>query len=66
VEANPIMATLLSYGVLPFISVKFIVTASALLVLCLLKNARITRICLPLALSIYLCVIIYEIYLYLL
>ena len=66
VEANPIMAVLLSYGVVPFTVVKFIVTASALLILCLFKNARITRISLPLALKIYLCVIIYEIYLYLL
>jgi len=66
IEANPLMATLLSYGVFPFIFVKFIVTASALLVLCLFKNARITRISLPLALKIYLCVIVYEVYLYLL
>jgi hypothetical protein len=65
-EANPVMATLLSYGVFPFIFFKFIVTAAALLVLCLFKNARITRISLPLALKVYLCVIAYEIYLYLL
>lgn len=64
IEANPIMAALLSYGILPFVLFKFIITASALLVLCLFKNARITRISLPLALKIYLCVIIYEIYLY--
>ena len=61
VEANPFMASLLSYGVFPFILVKFLITASALLVLCLFKNARITRISLPLAVKIYLCVIVYEI-----
>lgn len=66
VEANPVMDALLSRGVLPFIVVKFAVTAAALLVLCLFKNARITRISLPLALKVYLCVIAYEIYLYLL
>jgi hypothetical protein len=66
IEANPVMAALLPYGAFSFIFVKFIVTAAALLVLCLFKNARITRISLPLALKIYLCVIAYEIYLYLL
>ena len=66
IEANPIMAALLSYGVFPFTFFKFIVTASALLVLCLFKNARITRISLPVAVKVYFCVIIYEIYLYLL
>lgn len=66
IEANPIMAALLSHGVFPFILVKFIVTASALLVLCLFKNVRITRISLPLAVMIYLSVIVYEIYIYLL
>jgi hypothetical protein len=66
IEANPFMAALLLHGVFPFILVKFTVTASALLVLCLFKNARITRISLPLAATIYLCVIAYEIYIYML
>ena len=66
VEANPFMAFLLSYGVFPFIFVKFLITASALIVLCLFKNSRITRISLPLAVKIYLCVIVYEIYIYML
>lgn len=66
VEANPIMATLLSYGIFHFVFVKYVITAVALLMLCLLKNARITRISLPLALKLYICVIIYEVYLYLL
>ena len=64
VEANPFMASVLSYGVFPFIIVKFLITASALIVLCLFKNARIARIGLPLAVKIYLCVIIYEIYIF--
>jgi len=66
IEANPVMASLLTYGVLPFTIVKFIITASALLVLCLFKNARITRISLPLAIKVYVCIIAYEIYIYLL
>jgi hypothetical protein len=64
VEANPVMAFLLDYGVLPFSLIKFVITAMALIVLCLLKNVRITRIGLPVAIKIYLAVIIYEIYLY--
>jgi len=64
VEANPFMALFLNYGILPFSLIKFVVTAVALLVLCVLKNVRITRIALPIAINIYLAVIIYEIYIY--
>jgi hypothetical protein len=64
VEANPLMAFLLEYGVQPFTIIKFTVTAAALIVLCLFKNVNITRICLPLAIKVYIAVIIYEIYLY--
>jgi hypothetical protein len=64
VEANPLMAYFLNYGILPFAIFKFVITAIALLVLCVLKNVRITRISLPIAIKIYLAVIIYEIYLY--
>ncbi len=64
VEANPFMDFFLNYGILPFSLIKFVVTAVALLVLCVLKNVRITRIALPIAINIYLAVIIYEIYIY--
>jgi hypothetical protein len=64
VEANPFMAFFLNYGILPFSLIKFVITAIALIVLCVLKNVRITRISLPIAIKIYLAVIIYEIYLY--
>jgi FtsH-binding integral membrane protein len=65
VEANPVMASLLNYGVMPFTIVKFVVTAAALIILCLFKNVRITRIGLPIAINIYVLVVIYECYIYL-
>ena len=64
VEANPLMAFFLNSGVLHFSLIKFLITAVALIVLCLFKNVRITRIALPAVINIYLAVIIYEIYLY--
>ncbi|MBI5409056.1 MAG: hypothetical protein HZA14_06790 [Nitrospirae bacterium] len=64
VEANPLMAFFLDYGVFPFSVIKFVITASALIVLCLFKNVNITRYGLPIAIKIYLLVIIYELYLY--
>lgn len=64
VEANPLMASALSYGILPFTVIKFSITAFALLVLCVFKNVRITRFTLPLAVKIYVGIIIYELYLF--
>ncbi len=64
IEANPFMAFFLDYGVIPFTVGKFIITASALTVLVLFKNVRITRYSLPVAISIYIAIIIYEIYLF--
>jgi hypothetical protein len=64
IEANPIMAYFLDYGVFPFTFFKFGVTALALTVMVLFKNARITRYSLPFAISIYVAIIIYELYLY--
>lgn len=63
VEANPLMASALSYGILPFTVIKFSITAFALLVLCVFKNVRITRFSLPIAVKIYFGIIIYELYL---
>lgn len=64
IEANPLMASLLSYGVMTFIVIKFALTAFALLILCLFKNAKITRIGLPVAVKIYIALVIYEFYLF--
>lgn len=64
VEANPIMAHLLGYGVMPFVIIKFIVTALLITVLTLFKNVKITRFSLPFAIKIYIAVILYELYLF--
>ncbi len=64
VEANPLMAFFLDYGILPFTISKFIITASALTVLVLFKNVKITRYTLPVAIKIYIAIVIYEFYLF--
>ena len=64
IEANPIMAYLLGYGIMPFVVIKFIVTALLITVLTLFKNVKITRISLPFAIKIYIVVILYELYLF--
>lgn len=64
VEANPLMAYFLDYGIMPFTIGKFIITASALTVIVLFKNVRITRYSLPIAINIYIAIVIYEIYLF--
>jgi hypothetical protein len=63
-EANPVMAYFLGYGVVPFTFTKFAITASAIAVLCLFKNVNLTRISVPLAIKLYVAVIIYEFYLF--
>ncbi len=63
VEANPIMAYFLDYGILPFTFVKIMITSTALIVLCVFKNVNLTRISVPLTIKIYLAVIVYECYL---
>lgn len=64
VEANPIMAFFLNYGTTPFTVVKFTITAFCLIILCLFKNVKVTRICLPFAIKMYILVIAYEFYLF--
>jgi hypothetical protein len=64
VEANPVMAFFLDYGTTPFTVVKFVATAFCLIILCLFKNVKITRICLPVAIKMYVIVIAYEFYLF--
>jgi hypothetical protein len=63
-EANPFMASVLDYGVLPFTLIKFGLTAFALIILCIFKNARLARIGLPVAIELYIAVVLYESYLY--
>jgi len=63
IEANPVMAYFLDLGILPFTTIKFVITAFSLTILCLFKNVRATRISLPFALKIYLAIIAYEAYL---
>lgn len=64
VEANPLMATLLNHSETLFAVTKFAITASALTILILFKNVKITRICLPCAIKLYMLVIAYELYLF--
>jgi hypothetical protein len=63
-EANPVMAFFLDKGVFQFSLIKFTITSLSLIVMCLLKNVNITRICLPVIINIYLIVVGYELYLY--
>ncbi len=63
-EANPVMAYFLNIGIMPFTVTKAVITASALIVLCVFKNVTVTRISLPLAIKIYMAVIAYECYLF--
>ncbi len=64
IEANPIMAYFLGFGAFYFTLIKFNITAMALTVMVLFKNLRITKHCLPFAISVYIAIIIYELYLY--
>lgn len=64
VEANPLMAFFMDYGIVPFTIIKFAITAFALVILCLFKNVNITRIGLPVAVKIYLAIVGYEVYLF--
>ncbi len=65
VEVNPVMAYFLAYGTLPFTVTKFIITASSLIIMILFKNVKITRLCLPCAIKIYILIVIYEFYIFL-
>ena len=64
IEANPVMAYFLGFGVLPFTFFKFNITALALTIMVLFKNVRITKYCLPFTISVYIVIIAYELYLY--
>jgi hypothetical protein len=64
-EANPFMAYFLDHGIFHFTVVKLIITITAICILCLLKNVRLTRIGLPIAIKIYILIVAYEFYLFL-
>ncbi len=64
VEANPVMAFFLEYSTTAFTVVKFFITACCLIILCLFKNNKVTRISLPVAIKMYILVIAYEFYLF--
>ncbi len=64
IEANPVMAYFMDYGALSFTLIKFSITALALTVMVIFKNLKITKYCLSLAISVYIAIIIYELYLY--
>lgn len=64
IEANPVMAFFLDYGFVPFTLIKFIITSTCIIILCVLKNVKITRICLPCAINVYVFVVVYELYLF--
>ena len=64
-EANPLMAYFLDYGIMHFTAAKLIMTITAICILCLFKNVRLTRIGLPLAINIYLLIVAYEFYIFL-
>jgi len=63
-EVNPVMAFFLNKGAFQFSLIKFTITSLSLIVICLLKNVKITRICLPVVIKIYLIVVAYELYIY--
>ena len=64
IEANPIMAYLLWYGIMPFVVIKFIFTALLIAILTIFQNVKIARFGLPFAIKIYIVVILYELYLF--
>ena len=64
-EANPFMAYFLDYGIFHFTVAKLIMTISSICILCLFKNVRLTRIGLPVAINIYILIVVYEFFLFL-
>ena len=64
-EANPFMAYFLDHGIFHFTAVKLIITIASICILCLFKNVRLTRIGLPLAINIYILIVVYEFYIFL-
>ena len=60
VEANPIMAFCLDYGHVPFFFVKYLLMAVSLLIFCISKGFKLSRISLVCSIMLYTSVLIYE------
>jgi hypothetical protein len=62
-EINPLMNLLIGYGDIHFVTMKYIVTALGVAMLCILKNLFMARLGLLFILSIYLVVLAHHIFL---
>ncbi len=60
VEANPLMAYCLDYGHMPFFWVKYSLMAVSLVIFCVLKNVRFSRVALTGSFITYASVLVYE------
>ena len=61
-EVNPIMAFYLEHDRVTFLAIKFFLTGSAIIILCLCKNFSITRVSLATVLVVYLLTVGYQLY----
>ena len=61
-EGNPVMAFYMGFGTLPFLAIKYSLTAKPVVILCIMKNSFITKIGLLSAMVIYLAVVLYELH----
>jgi hypothetical protein len=60
VEANPVMAFCLDYGHVPFFWVKYLLMAVSLLIFCIFRGFRLSRISLVCSIMLYASVLIYQ------
>ena len=60
VEANPVMAFCLDYGHVPFFWVKYLLMAGSLLIFCIFRGFRLSRISLVCSIMLYASVLIYQ------
>jgi Domain of unknown function (DUF5658) len=61
VEANPIMRFYLKSSSTSFVAMKFLISSLSILIFCLCKNCRITKIAITVAIMVYLTVTLYEV-----
>ena len=59
-EANPVMAFCLDYGHVPFFWVKYALMAVSVLIFCIFKGFKLSRISLVCSIMLYTSVLIYE------
>jgi len=60
VEANPVMAFCLDYGHVPFFWVKYLLMAVSLLIFCIFRGFKLSRISLVCSIMLYASVLIYQ------